>query len=144
MSSNSGFSGLDQMDALVRQLEQMGLSLTDDLVDEALEAGSEVVKEKIETHPNLPVSDLNHPHAKDNIKFKKVKDGQFDIGAVDKYFYLLFHEVGAQGGTYVGKDGKTYKTPNIPAKPFMRPAFESNKEEIERAMMEPIKRRFGL
>ncbi|WP_371017385.1 HK97-gp10 family putative phage morphogenesis protein [Pseudalkalibacillus sp. JSM 102089] len=132
------------MTELISRLESMGSSIDENLTDKALQAGSEIVKEKVRNHPNMPVSNGSGPHARDNIGIKKMKKGQFDIGAREEFFYLLFHEVGAKGGTYKGKDGKKYKIPNISAKPFMRPAFETHKNLIETAMGEVIKRELGL
>ena len=142
--SHDGFTGLEQMDELMAQLEELGLSITAEVEDRALQAGAEVAKEKIEQHPNIPVSKYNKQHAKDHIEIVKAKDGQYKVGALNEYFYLLFHEIGAEGGTYKDSKGKTHKTPRTPAKPFMRPAFENNKEEIEKAMMEVIKRELNL
>ncbi|MDO7487042.1 hypothetical protein Q5O89_16865 [Peribacillus frigoritolerans] len=141
---SNGFSGLDQMDLLMKKLTELGKTIDNDTMEKALQAGAEVVKEKVETHPNIPVSKENKEHARDHIEIQKVSDDQIDIGAVDEFFYLLFHELGAKGGTYKGSDGRSYTTPNIDAKPFMRPAFESNQDEIERAMAEIIKRELGL
>lgn len=139
-----GFTGLDQLAALTGRLEQMGQSIDGRLKDKALQAGAEIIKDKIENHPNMPRSNLNHPHAQDNITFQKINDDQYDIGARDGFFYLLFHEIGAKGGLYRGEDDAVYVTPDIQAKPFMRPAFENNKDEIEQAMMDVIKRELGL
>ena len=144
LASKDGFQGLDQMDELMRKIESMGKEIDADLRDRALEAGAEVAQDKIKKHPNLPVSDLPKEHARDHIDVVKVSDDQYDIGALEEFFYLLFHEIGANGGTYEGKDGKEYKTPNIPAKPFMRPAFESNEEEIQEAMAKVIRKELGL
>lgn len=142
--ADSGITGLDQMAALIRRIEQMGMSITEDVKDKALQAGAEIAKDKIEHHPNMPISNKNKEHARDHLIIEKVKDGQFDIGVENDFFYLLFHEIGAEGGTYKVSNGKTYTTPNTPAKPFMRPAFESNQDEIEQAMADIIRRELGL
>ena len=142
--ANTGFAGLDQMTDLMNKLQQMGASLNSTIKDEALRKGAEVTKERIENHPNIPVSSRNKEHARDNIEIRKISDDQYDIGATNKFFYLLFHEIGTTGSTYVAKDGRTYTSPSLPAKPFMRPAFENSQRDIEKEMMKVIKREFGL
>jgi HK97 gp10 family phage protein len=142
---DSGIQGLDQMKDLIRKIEKMGKSIDESVRDKALQVGAEIAKDKVEHHPNLPVSDENKKHGRDHLTIKKIKDGQFDVGVEDDYFYLFFHEVGAEGGTYKDKKtGKTYTIPTINPKPFMRPAFESNKDEIEQAMADVIRKELGL
>lgn len=143
MAKKSGFSGLEQFDDVVKNLRSMSKEIEGKVEDKALKAGAELLKEKIESHPNVPVSDDGSNHARDNFIVKKVEDGRYDIGISEDHFYLLFHEVGAKGGTYE-VDGRSYTTPDIPAKPFMRPALENNKEEVQRAMAKIIKKELGL
>lgn len=140
----NGFSGLDQMEELMKKIAQMGKSIDQNLTDKALQAGAEIVKDKIESHPNIPVSKYNKEHAKDHIAIVKTTDSNYDIGVEEDFFYLLFHEIGTNGGKFKGKNGQEITTPSINAKPFMRPAFESNKEDIEQAMASVIKRELGL
>lgn len=140
----NGFSGLDQMETLMRQIEEMGQNVNSEVMDKALQAGSEIVKEKIENHPNMPVSRKNKEHARDHFAIVKTYEGNFDIGVEADYFYLLFHEIGTEGGTYRGKNNQELHTPKINAKPFVRPAFESNRDEIQQAMMDVVKRELGL
>lgn len=143
MATNNGFTGLESMDALVQQLQGMGLNMTDAVKEKALEAGAEVAKRKIEEHPNVPRSEGGGPHAKDNFLIKKVSSDQYDVGLASDFFYLLFHEIGASGGTYT-QGSVTLRTPAIPARPFMRPAFETHKDEIQNAMMRIIRRELGI
>lgn len=144
LNVNNGFTGLEDFDNLMRQLEGMGHNIDQQAIDKALEAGAIVLRDKIENHPNMPVSNKNKAHAKDNIIYLKVKDGQYDVGAKGDYFYLLFHEVGAKAGTYQNSKGTTLTTPAIPAKPFMRPSLENNVAEIEEAMGRALRGALGL
>jgi HK97 gp10 family phage protein len=143
MAVENGFD-FSAMDNIMKALEGMGKTIDGTLKDKALKAGAEVLKEKVESHPNMPVSSEPKQHARDNIGIKKVSDDQYDIGATNEFFYLLFHEIGAQGGLYMGIDDQVYVTPDIQAKPFMRPALENNQPEIQKAMAKVIKRGMGL
>ncbi|WP_101844216.1 HK97-gp10 family putative phage morphogenesis protein [Halobacillus sp. Marseille-P3879] len=139
--SKFGVQGLEKFDDLTREIAKMAKNLDGETKDKAMKTGAEVVKSKIEKHPNVPVSSQNKRHARDNFKVvKNVNEDLYDIGVSDDFFYLFFHEVGAKSGTYKGKDGKTYTTPSIPAKPFMRPSLENSVGEIQQAMGEVIRK----
>lgn len=140
----NGFSGLDQLDDLVKKMNRMSAVVTSSSIDKALRAGAEIVKDKVKNHPNMPVSDSGGQHAKDNIVIKKKSDGVFDIGVTDEFFYLFFHEVGTTGGTWTTSKGNTVKTPAINAKPFLRPSFEENKQMIQKEIGKVLKRELGL
>lgn len=144
MATESGFSGLEQIDDVTRKLSSMGMKIDGSLEDKALKAGAELLKDKIESHPNVPVSGESKEHGRDNFIVKKIQDGRYDIGVSEDHFYLLFHEVGAKGGTYEGKDGRKYTTPDIPAKPFVRPSLENNIKEVQKEMAKILKRELGL
>lgn len=143
MSNNSGGFELDGMRELLSNIERLGKTINADLEDAAVKAGAEVAKAKIESHPNVPVSKLNKAHGKDHFAIKQVETGKYNVGVEDDFFYLLFHEIGAQSGTYkVGN--KKYHTPDITAKPFLRPALEDNKEAIQAAMAAKLRQGLGL
>lgn len=143
MANNRSGMELEGMRELLAQLEAMGMAMTETVMDKALDAGAEVVKEKVESHPNTPRSSGGGRHGKDNFVIKKNSDGTYDIGVTDEFFYLYFHEVGAKSGSYT-INGISLETPSIPAKPFLRPSFENSIEEIEAAMIRIIKRELGL
>lgn len=142
--SKNGISGLGQLDDLMKQLAKMGENIDANIMNNAIKAGAEVAKDKIENHPNMPVSKKNKEHAKDHIAIVKVSDEQYDIGVEEDFFYLLFHEIGTSEGTYKSKNGNEITTPSIDAKPFMRPGFESNEDKIQEAMAKVIKRGLRL
>lgn len=140
----NGFQGLETIDNLMKDFEAQGRILENQIKQDAIRAGAKVLREKIKNHPNIPVSG-DAPHARDNIELNWDKSlNQYDIGVLEDFFYLLFHEIGAQSVTYKAKDGKKYTTPNIPAKPFMRPALENNVDEIQDAMGKVIRRALGI
>jgi HK97 gp10 family phage protein len=139
---------LEGMNQLLKQLKHLNLKVDKAVEDKALKAGAEVAKEKIETHPNLPRSSIPKDHAQDNIIVVEESDGEYQIGAHKDFFYLIFHELGADGGLYYGTQDWNkdiaYVTPDIDASPFMRPAFEESQDEIQQAMAEVIKKELGL
>lgn len=135
---------LEGMNELMAQVQRLGLSINAGLKDEALRAGAEYLRDEIQHHPNMPRSNAHKEHAQDHIIVKKVDDDNYDVGAEDRFFYLLFHEMGTQGGTYKSSTGKSYTLPGIDAKPFMRPSLENNINEIQKKMGKVIKRGLGL
>jgi len=141
---DNGFSGLDQMDDLIQRLTRMGKTIDGRTTDKAVLAGAEKAKELIERHPNVPVSKSNKEHGRDNFIIKQSKKGIYEVGPSRDFYYLLFHEIGTQGGTYKSPEGKTYTLPPLPAKPFMRPAFENGKDQIQKAMIRVLKREMNL
>lgn len=141
---DNGFSGLDQIDDLVQKLTRMGKEIDGRTRDKAVLAGAEKAKDLIERHPNVPVSNSNKEHAKDNFIVMRAKNGVYEVGPSKDFYYLLFHEIGTQGGTYKSPQGKSFSLPPLPAKPFMRPAFENGKRQIEAAMIKVIKREMNL
>jgi HK97 gp10 family phage protein len=135
---------LEGMNELMAHVQKLRLTVDAALEDEALRAGAEHLRDEIQHHPNMPRSTANKEHAQDHIIIQKNSDGQYDVGAENRFYYLLFHEMGTQGGSYTSKAGNTYTLPGIDAKPFMRPAFENNLDEVQKKMAKVIKRGLGL
>jgi HK97 gp10 family phage protein len=144
MARNAASMDLDGLGEVLKNLDQLGLKVEGALKDAALRAGAEETKDLIEKHPNLPRSNKAKQHAADMFVIEKTDDDVYDIGVESDGFYLLFHEIGALGGVYKNKEGEHFITPDIPAKPFVRPAFEGGATEIQRKMGEVIKRGLGL
>lgn len=146
---NSNGMELDGMKDLLNKVQDLAKKVDEDLKDKALEAGAKVVKDAVEHHPNLPRSEFEKRHGADHVKIKKTKSGQYDIGFEDEFFYLIFTELGADGGLYKGtkkgiNDDQWYLTPDIEKKPFLRPSFENNLEEVQKEMAKVIKKELGL
>jgi HK97 gp10 family phage protein len=139
---------LDGMEELMAKLKQVGTEVHNGLRQEAMRKGAEVAREKVENYPTVPVSAIQKQHGKDHFIAEKIDDDHWGIGVHKDHFYLIFHELGAEGGLYKGTKGWNediwYETPDIDAKPFLRPSFEENAGEIQRAMGNVIKRGLGL
>lgn len=112
------------MQELLRQLEQVG-SEAERIKKDALLAGAEVIQQAAsEKAPrdtgklaeNIVISDIN-------------EDGTVDIGPDRDRFYGLFLEFG---------------TTKMAARPFLQPAFEENKEQVQQKMAGVIRRELGL
>jgi HK97 gp10 family phage protein len=133
---------LEGMNELIRHLNELP-DKVEQISDAAVRAGAEHLKDKIEHHPNIPRSNKAKEHGADNVEIQKAPGGFYDIGFRDEFFYLLFHEIGAKGGVYKRR-GEYFITPDIPARPFMRPALEENIRSTQDKMGDVIQRRLGL
>lgn len=60
--------------------------------------------------------------------------------AIRKGFYGKFHEYGTKGGSVTRADGTQRKIPALPARPFLGPAFDANREAMVAAVEAAIKR----
>lgn len=140
----AGHMNLEGMEELMLHIQSLDKKVDDALRDKALREGAEFLRDKIQHHPNMPRSDAHKEHAQDHIIVKKATDDTYEVGPEERFFYLQFHELGARGGTYKSKAGNSYTLPGIDAKPFMRPAFETNTQEIQARMAKVIKRGLGI
>jgi HK97 gp10 family phage protein len=117
---------LEGMEQLLREIERMGLEVETQLEEQALQAGAEILKSKIEETVPVRTGKL-----KANIVVSDVKNGSIDIGPDQQgeAFYGHFLEFG---------------TSKAKAQPFMGPAFESNKQTVQDKMADVIKRGLRL
>jgi HK97 gp10 family phage protein len=115
---------LEGMTELVRQLERLGAK-AEQVKKDALQAGAEIIqKAASEKAPkdtgklakNIVISDIN-------------EDGTVDIGPDPDRFYGRFLEFG---------------TSKMAARPFLQPAFEENKDQVQQKMAQVIRRGLGL
>ncbi|MGE6895766.1 HK97-gp10 family putative phage morphogenesis protein [Priestia flexa] len=112
------FKGMEGLTKQLKELEQLG----DRILQKALKAGAEVLREEIKKR--APRSDMNKEHLADNIIISKVIQGHIDIGPdAKKAFYARFVEFG---------------TVNMPAQPFIEPAFLAVKDKIQAVMAEVV------
>jgi HK97 gp10 family phage protein len=115
---------LHGMQELLRQLEQVG-SEAERVKKDALLAGAEVVQQAASERAPRDTGKLA-----ENIVISDIKeDGTVDIGPDRDRFYGLFLEFG---------------TSNMAARPFLQPAFEENKEQVQQKMADVIRRELGL
>lgn len=120
---------LEGMDELLSQINKLG-SKAEQTKNKALEEAGDFLKERIKA--NVPVRTGN---LQKNIVRSEVKDGKVEVGASPDGFYGYFLEFG-----FYNKRVKR----RIPARPFVGPAFESNKQAIRDKMASVIKRELGL
>jgi HK97 gp10 family phage protein len=115
---------LHGMEQLLRQLEQVG-SEAERVKKDALLAGAEVVQQAASERAPRDTGKLA-----ENIVISDIKeDGTVDIGPDRDRFYGLFLEFG---------------TSKMSARPFLQPAFEENKEQVQQKMADVIRRELGL
>lgn len=116
------FSGLEE---LTRQVRAMG-NLRN-VEKKSLEAGAEHVQKELEKA--APVGATGR--LRDNILKSEVQDGKIDIGTrpVGDGFYGFFLE---------------YGTSKMQARPWARPAWESNKRKVKELMADELRRGMGL
>ncbi|QPA31625.1 HK97-gp10 family putative phage morphogenesis protein [Thermaerobacillus caldiproteolyticus] len=115
---------LHGMQELLRQLEQVG-SEAERVKKDALLAGAEVVQQAASEKAPRDTGKLA-----ENIVISDIKeDGTVDIGPDRDRFYGLFLEFG---------------TSKMAARPFLQPAFEENKEQVQQKMADVIRREMGL
>ena len=108
---------LSDVDALLRRMEQIG-QVSERIKEEALLAGAEVLRAKIaEMAKRSPIVDK--PHLAENIIISAIEDGKLDVGPHKSFFYGLYLELG---------------TSKMEAQPFMQPAFDASRSQIEDAM----------
>jgi HK97 gp10 family phage protein len=115
---------LHGMQELLRQLERMGTE-AEQVKKDALLAGAEMVKKAASEKAPRDSGKLS-----ENIVISDIKeDGTVDIGPDRDRFYGLFLEFG---------------TSKMAAKPFLQPAFEENKVQVQQKMADVIRRELGL
>lgn len=148
MGKNTAKIDLDGMEALMNEFKKLGIQVNSTVKDKAVRRGADFLRDKIEHHPNMPRSNEPKKHGQDHIQVEKDEDGQYFVGAHKDYFYLIFTELGAEGGLYRGRKSDNrdfwYLTPDVKRKPFARPALEENINAIQSIMGESIRRDLGL
>lgn len=122
------FTGLEEMSSRLKSL-----SNSDHIRDEAVKDSAEYFKGKLEE--NVYSYGLKHRSGRSEESFvvdSKIVDGTIEVGLSNQNndaFYLYFHE---------------YGTSKMPARPFMRPTFESEIENIEKTMADVVRRGLKL
>jgi HK97 gp10 family phage protein len=121
---------MEGMSDLLKQLEKMGNQVdAGSIKKEALMAGAEVIRSKIET--NTPRSELRNEHAADFIVISESKQDEnaVEIGPDKDHWYLQFPEWG---------------TSKQPAQAFTERSFHEAKGEAQDRMVSVIKRGIGI
>lgn len=111
------------MEALLRRLNDLQ-HIPDHVVEEALKEAAKVFQKIIEE--KAPRSSYNKKHLFEHIIISEVVNGRIRIAPEAKnYFYAKFLEFG---------------TVNMPAQPFMEPAFLEGLDEAQKVMGRVISR----
>lgn len=115
------FTGLD---ALVRQIRTMGN--TQGIEKKALEAGAKHMKKEFEK-----VAPVRTGKLQTNILMSEIENSKIDVGtkATGDGFYGFFLE---------------YGTSKFNARPWARPAWETNKRKVKQIMADELRRGLGL
>lgn len=105
----------------------------------ALKAGAEIIQQAASANAPGSISQA--------IVIEEV-DGGYLIGPDEDHFYASFIEFGTTGVSIKPKDKKALKfegeykalanPSGTPAKPFLRPAYDENKEEVIKAIKEKL------
>jgi HK97 gp10 family phage protein len=116
---------LDGMQNLLDEIARLNKSIEGDLKEKALSSGAEFLQEKIKEQAPVRTGRL-----KRGITFSDIQDDSVFVGPSFKdAFYGYFLEFG---------------TSKSAAKPFLQPAFDNHKEEVQEKMAEVIKRELNL
>lgn len=115
------FEGLKELQKALGQLENKATS--EMIQKEAVIRGAEVLKEEVINKAPKKTGKL-----KESITITSVENGKVSVHTGEA-FYSHFLEFG---------------TTKVAAKPFMEPAFNAKKEEIQEAMADVIKRELRL
>lgn len=122
------FDGLEE---LQRRLSRMANAKA--IEKAALEKAGEYMVEKLEEKVySYGLKKRSGLSQKSFLVNKEIVNGAIKVGLSNQNndaFYLYFHEHGAK---------------NLKARPFMRPTFEQEKNNIERVMADEIRRELGL
>lgn len=125
---NLQFDGLAELQRRLKQMENF-----EPVEKKALEESGEYLKDKLED--KVYSHGLKKRSGKSEKSFvlnKEIINGSIKVGLSNQNndaFYLYFHEYGAK---------------NLPARPFMRPTFEQEKQKIEQIMADEIRRGLGI
>lgn len=116
------FDGLDE---LIDRFERVGQNVKEGK-DEAVLAGAKVMQKATKKGAPKLTGNLEA-----HVEISDVKDGEVDVYVDNqgKAYYGYFHEVG---------------TSKMRARPFMGPAFNANKVNIEKAIADKIRQRLTM
>lgn len=121
MGAEINFQGMDE---LLRHLEKIG-QRSEEIKTKALEEGSEIFRSDIEQRAPRG---KGTKHLADHI-IKEINGDTVKIGPFRDYFYGHFLEFG---------------TRKMSARPFMGPAFESNKLIVQEKMADVLRKELEL
>lgn len=129
--------------ALLAKLERLGISVQD-VLEAAVGAAAEIVRDDARTRAPAP-------HIEQETTKRTRRMVEVDVGPDDEHWYYRFIESGAAAHgisgsplVFMGDSGMVYTTqvshPGLTARPFLRPAFDSQSGEATDEMGKHWKR----
>jgi len=139
---------IEGMDELLKELEKMGAEAEVVMVEAAL-AGARVIA-------GIANVRAPGPHVEVEVLSRANNRAEVGIGPDRKHWYYLFSELGAsphpitttrrQALRFFGDEGDAFAPqvahPGMPAKPFLRPAMDENKDQAVAEVGDTFKRSF--
>lgn len=114
---------LDGVDGLIKNLEAVSDNIAKDLA-KAVKAGGKIVRDEAKAKAPVDTGAL-----RDNmtmtVREKDRSQVEVDVGPGKKQYYGIFLEHG---------------TSNMAAKPFLRPAFDENRDKAQKAIADEIEK----
>lgn len=129
------------MDALLRQLEQMGRNV-EEAKDSALMVGASFIHEKVVENTPEKTGNLKENVQKSQSVVNDTVDVWIDQQGDGFYGYIL--EIGRKAGTVKRGPNKGKKYPGMSARPFFGPTFENNKGAAMEEMKDEIRRKMNI
>lgn len=138
---------LEGMNQLLSRINAMGKQVSTEVRKEALTQGAEIIRDAAKErfdgggHPKNLTGNLQ-----EHIIISDVKNGEILIGPDQQgdAFYGYFLEFGRQAGVRKWGANKGFAYPDMPAYPFMQPAFEENQGRVIDIMASKVREALGL
>lgn len=129
------------MQQIIQQVNQMGQRINRDVTTKSLQQGGNFMRDKVKENVSVLTGDL-----KASITTSEIENNQIAIGPDQQGdgFYGHILEFGRKPGVVKTGKYKGFKYPGMSPRPFMGPAFENNREAVERIMANVIKRELKL
>lgn len=122
---------LDGMNELLREVERIGKTITNEIEVKALEEGAGFLQDKIKENAYSYGLVRRSGDLEKGILKSEVEHGKIEVGITNQGdgFYGYFHEMG---------------TSKMSPHPFVQPTFDNNIHNIENKMSEVISRELRL
>lgn len=138
---------MEGLDKLIKELETLGVNSKKALVG-ATRAGMKVIQAEAETNAQQILSRRGKA-TRIVTQSKKPTHATMQLGASKKRYYLRFHETGVQAHeikgplVFEGERGLVViggvRHPGMPATPWLRPAFDTTREDAKEAFGAELK-----
>ncbi|WP_228307286.1 HK97-gp10 family putative phage morphogenesis protein [Priestia sp. J2] len=108
-------TGLKEMATKIKKIEAVMKSAK--ISEKALRAGAEILRDEVKRR--APRSKGGSKHAADHVIISAVVEGKIAVGFIPDNWYMKYHEWG---------------TSKMTPQPFLEPAFNAKRKEIQQAM----------